>query len=158
MGFSTEYLFNSVNWKSSQTMKAGMVTEWTDLTINSQYLRFALFPELAFGKRVQFFFNLSPYLSFLIHGTTKETREDGKPITRNASGDITKFDFGFQECMGVGYAVKSFLVLSVEERGSLGIMNIGKSAGSAHTAGLNIFFCVSFIIPKDPNGEGIIMK
>jgi hypothetical protein len=158
VGFAVEYLFSSVNWKSSQSMKGGTITVTRDLTINSQYLRLALFPELLIGKRFQFFCNLSPYFSFLIHGTAKETRENGKSITENASEEITKFDFGFQECIGFGYAVKSFLVLSIEERGCLGIMNIGKSAGSPHTAGLNIFFCLSFIIPKDPNGEGIIMK
>jgi hypothetical protein len=158
IGFSIEYYLNSINWKSEESGGLGGSTRWYDINYTIECLRFSLFPEFLIGKKYQFFCNLSPFFSLMIHssknGTSWTYNQSERIETGSASDDITKFDFGIKEGMGFGYAVKSFLVLSIEENGSLGIWNINKaSAGDVNSAGLSIFFCLSFIIPKSKTEE-----
>jgi hypothetical protein len=159
LGFSAEYLRTSINRKYEESHGLGS-NSWKlyDINYDLDYLRLSIFPEFMIGKRFQFFCNLSPYFSFMIQSSrngTYTTTDNTTPhkISGTASGDIGKFDFGIQESMGFGYAVKSFFVLSIEEKGSLGMLDINKFSGGVYPAGLNIFFCLSFIIPKSKPEE-----
>ena len=86
------------------------------------------------------------------------TNQDG-----SAESDLHKVDLGFQESAGIGYLVTHWLLLSVEENASIGILNINKATeGTVNAATISILFGISFIIPEssgqDPNKSDISNK
>ncbi|MGA3015093.1 MAG: outer membrane beta-barrel protein [Bacteroidales bacterium] len=141
--------------------------EFPDIwNVNLKYetLGIAIFPELSFGKTVQFFFNLSPYFAFIIKSAEQGTREEWNAehfnyTTRNESGsakdDFFTFSIGFQETFGIGYMVDPWLQLSIKETGFLGILPVCYLSGSYDTKDISLLFGVSFIIPKQQAKETV---
>ena len=160
IGFAAEYNRTSFNWKWEELHGLGPST-WKiyDLNYDVDYLRLSVFPEFSIGDRFQFFFNMSPYVGFMIQSSKKGTYQksnDGSmgEVSGKAGDDIGKFDFGIRGSMGIGFAVKPFFVISIEETGNLGIKNMNKiGAGGINSAGLATYLCFSFIIPKGPAEE-----
>jgi len=163
-GASIEFYRNSFNWDApdypvglgNQTFSGRNVHYYIE------WLRLSLFPEFCFGKRFQFNFSISPYISFKVHssknGTSWTTDSHNHTTTRvetgSANGDFTNLDIGFKENVGFGFAVLPYLVLSLEENYGLGISTVNKvSNGFLKTKSFCIFFCTSFIIPAGKSEE-----
>ncbi|MGA2823426.1 MAG: hypothetical protein ABSE72_07860 [Bacteroidales bacterium] len=158
-GGSVEYYRNYTNWQAFYGPMGGPMGQ--NINYNIEWLRFSIFPELAFGNKVKFIFNLSPYVSIRVLSSMKGTSwiySQSKTITENETGsakdNITQLDIGFKENIGLGYSVLPFLVLSLEENGSLGILPVNKTTdGTVKTKDICFFLCVSYIIPGNKSKE-----
>ena len=165
IGASISCYQSSINW---QSIYGGHSEYGKNINYLYETLRFSIFPECSFGKTVQFFFDISPYLSVIINSTKKGKSwgNNGNYITNqdgSAESDLHKVDLGFQESAGIGYLVTHWLLLSVEENASIGILNINKATeGTVNAATISILFGISFIIPEssgqDPNKSDISNK
>jgi Outer membrane protein beta-barrel domain len=139
-----------------QTTSGGHFPEDENINYKISTLRISIFPELTFGKKVQFFFTLGPYFGCIITASKKgtSTNYNGYPYmnlqteneTGSATGDFHIFDFGLQETAGVGYLIKPWFMISVKETGALGLLPV--DYGSTKSENISLLFGVSFIIPK----------
>jgi len=119
------------------------------------WLRFAMFPEIKIGKRLQFYFNISPYVGVRIKssksGTNTEYYHGEEWVTiesGSASDDIVKVDIGFSESAGLSFAIIPRLVVSLEEMGSWGISNLDKTSQTSYSRrSISVLMCVSYVFP-----------
>lgn len=156
LGASLMYYQSSYNWYAKNT---GHFPDGKDIHYTLDYLRLAIFPEFSFGKRFQFYCNVSPYLSIMIRSSKYGTSwdydnilyylKDTKIESGSANDDIHQVDFGFQESIGVSYLIMPCLGITLEESGSLGCLNINKNylGGKVKNASLSFLIGISFIIP-----------
>ena len=153
LGISLEYSLNNINWNAQY----GGVELFSGQNIRYKLgmMRFSIYPELSFGKRVKFFFNIGPYFSLIVNSTKEgivwdysyenntENNESG-----SAKDDFKSFDLGLREGMGIGYSVLPCLVLSLEENGGIGFLNIDNTisqAGYIRTSNFCMFLDVSYL-------------
>ena len=154
----------SQSYFNLQATSGGHFPEDENINYKISTLRISMFPELTFGKKVQFLLNLSPYFGYIITASKKgtSTNYNGYPYmnlqteneTGSATGDFFRFDFGLQETFGVGYLIKPWFMISVKETGDLGLLPVNKFLnGSFKSENISLLFGVSFIIPKQQAKE-----
>jgi hypothetical protein len=151
LGFSIDYNLSSFNWNEESQ---GFYK--SDIHYNLRMLRFCIYPELIFGKRLKFFFNIGPYLSFTVNSSyTGTVWHHINPIhgdtTYSISGPLKNFettDVGLREGLGISYPVISYLILSVEEKGGIGILSIHDPEVSAKKTDIGVLVSVAYIIQK----------
>ena len=147
-----------------QATSGGHFPENENINYKISTLRISIFPELTFGKKVQFLLNLSPYFGYIITASKKgtSTNYNGYPYmnlqteneTGSATGDFYRFDFGFQETAGVGYLIKTWFMISVKETGNLGLLPVNKFLNDGFKSeNISLLFGVSFIIPEQKDKE-----
>ena len=100
----------------------------------------AMFPEFLIGKKIQFYCNIGPYIGIMINSEKNGTSYTStyypvvytyKTESGSANGDLKEVDFGFQQSIGISYKFNSWLGLTLEENGSLGVININKKSTPA---------------------------
>jgi hypothetical protein len=159
--FGSEFSFYQ-SYLNVQGTTSGHFPDIWNVNFKYETLGIAIFPELSFGKTVQFFLDVSPYFAFLIKSAKQGTREEWNTggfnyITENetgsAKGDFFTFSMGFQETFGIGYMVKPWLQLSIKETGILGMLPVFSLSDSYDAKAISLLFGVSFIIPKQQSKE-----
>lgn len=102
----------------------GIVYASTDMTSNYHYLTVPLLARATFGKKVKFFMNAGPYVSYLM--VQRFTSVLSKvPVNaennKNING-IKDWDLGITGGVGIAIPLKSWLI-SLEMRNYFGILN-----------------------------------
>jgi hypothetical protein len=158
LGLSIDYNLNSFNWNKDAM---GLLYK-SDNQYDLRMLRFYIYPALVVGKRLKFFFNIGPYLSLSVNASyTGTVKYHINPIhgdtTYSVSGILKNFkttDVGLREGLGISYPVISYLILSVEENGGIGILNINQQEGSVKKYDIGVLLSVAYLIqkkkPKNP--------
>lgn len=121
----------------------------------------SIFPEFLVGNKIQFYCNAGPYIGFMINSNKNGTSFTStwypvvyvyKAENGSANGDLKEFDFGFQQSIGISYKVNSWLGLTLNENGSLGVININKTSTTAiRSKSLCLQFGVSFQLQAEKN-------
>lgn len=127
LGVSVEYYLNKVNLHALQ----GGAQVWSEQYIHYTLgmLRFAVYPELYAGNRFRFFFNLGPYLSFLVNSSKTGSGchftipVQNYTVSGSAKDDFKTVDVGLREGLGFSYAVIPDLRISIEENAGIGFLN-----------------------------------
>ena len=158
LGGSVEYYMNNTQWH----IKYGghNMSDRIDIRYKIGYLRFTIFPEVIKGKKVQFYFNAGPFLSFRVYsnrdgiiGGVYVSHPPGyvdETVTGYAKEDIKTIDAGFKVCIGFGFKVGQNLVISIESNGSLGLVNISKfGQGNAKTLGISVLAGIVYVFPMN---------
>jgi|GEM_PF-5661166 len=157
LGLSLEYYLNNINWNAEY---GGVQTSLgQNICYHLGTLRFSVYPELFFGNKLKFFFNLGPYLSLIVNssktGISWDYSYPGQYTDNIESGsaknDFKPADVGIRESLGIGYSLIPCLVLSVEENGGIGFLNIDNTIGSAgfiKTSNLGVFVSLTYIIHR----------
>lgn len=153
LGGSVEYYSTkfSLNYSYGPLGQPGHMVMDYDVS----WLRFAVFPEFTVGRRLQFYFNISPYAGVRLNASKSGTNtvyDQGEEIVSYESGsatdDITKVDIGFSESAGLSFSIIPRLVVSAEEMGSWGISNLDKTAETRYTRrSVSLLLCISYVFP-----------
>lgn len=111
----------------------GIVYASTEIISNYHYLTLPLLVRATFGKKVKFFMNAGPYVSYLM--VQRFTSELSKaPVNaennKNFNG-IKDWDLGITGGVGIAIPLKSWLI-SLEVRNYFGILNTGIRTNDGH--------------------------
>lgn len=158
LGFSAKYsknLFN-VNATTGHHFQDGK-----NINYELDYIYLSIFPEFLIGKKLQFYCNIGPYLGVMINSKKYGTSYTSsyypvvytyKTLQGSANDDLKEVDFGFQENIGISYKFNSWLGLTLEENGCLGVIIINKnSAPDTKSKSLCLQFGVSFQLQAENN-------
>lgn len=145
-----------------QATSSGHFPDGVNINYKYETLGISIFPELSFGKTIQFIFNLGPYFGYIITASKKGTSSGYlyynnyyvKDETGSATDDFFKFQPGIQETVGIGYLVRYWLLLSIKESGTLGLLPVTNFwDGNMKSENIDLLFGVSFIIPQQQKQE-----
>lgn len=126
-------LYTSINIERKSTVSKGTWTDGNGNFIanyfdksNFDFLTIPLLAKVNFGKKVKFFINVGPFVSYLIKETYIVEVTDFPRLTGDNSNLYEKFDIGVSEGLGLSIPIVKRLVLSCELRNNLGFQNIVK--------------------------------
>jgi len=160
LGFSAIYYRSNFNWLYESE---GHYPNGQDALFKMDWLRISIFPEFSFGKTFQVFFNISPFISFLINSSKSgyttyyqkinnlEYVKVQTPIYGTANDDFHDLDFGFQSSLGITYYIVKWFGITIKESCSLSLLNANKkysSNGYVKNASLNILLGATFLISE----------
>ncbi len=95
--------------------------------MNFNFLNVPVLLRASFGKKITYFANAGPYISFLLRQTEHNDAFSSYPeINADRTGDFTKVDAGLSAGLGISFDLKSKYALSFEIRDNLGLTNISK--------------------------------
>jgi len=159
LGFSATYYRSNFNWKYET---GGHYPNGQDALFKLDWLRISVFPEFSFGKTFQVFFNIGPYINFLLYSAKSGYKiyyqninnvmvKVQTPISGSAKDDFHEFDFGLQSSFGITYYIINWFGITIKESSSLSLLNINKtysSDGNVKNASIHILLGATFLIPN----------
>ncbi len=94
---------------------------------NFQYFTMPMMGRVTFGKRVNFFVNAGPYISYLIRQETILDEFNIEPeVVQEETSNYRSFDAGLAAGLGMGLTIGQRLILSGEVRSNMGWVNASK--------------------------------
>ncbi|WP_341904814.1 porin family protein [Fluviicola taffensis] len=119
----------------------GIVNASTEMTSNYHYLTLPLLARATFGKKVKFFMNAGPYVSYLmVQRFTSELSKVPVNAENNKNFNAIKdWDLGITGGVGIAIPLKSWMI-SLEVRNYFGILNthIRTNDGYGNSSGKEI--------------------
>ena len=116
---------------------------------NFDYLTIPLLARFTFGKKIHFFVNAGPYLGYLLK--EKDITEAFGEYQKLESVNTDRFerlDFGITTGLGVIFSIQDKLLLTVEIRNNLGLVNISSlpvtNDGSIKTISTNLLIGIAY--------------
>jgi hypothetical protein len=141
--------------KIQETDEYGNPIEELTFHSNFNYLTLPLLGRLDFGKRINFYVNVGPYLGYLL--SSREITEASGDFPKSEiddTDDYKKLDFGITSGLGIIFPIQEKLLLSVEIRNNLGLTNISLlpvfNDGSIKTNSTNLLIGISYGIGNQP--------
>lgn len=112
---------------------------------NFDYLTIPLLLRATFGKKLNYFINVGPYIGFLIKQTEHTDAFQNYPETNPDRTDITKkTEIGLSTGLGLSYTIRQHYAFSFEVRNNLGLTNTSAvpvlNDGTVKTNALNFLF------------------
>lgn len=140
LGGSVEYYRSSLTWHWYENSHFNLPAEENHLIYEN--LRLSIFPELTTRGKIRFFANAGPYVTFLVHSTRGA-----------AYSMVNSVGFGLQETAGCSFAVTKLLIITLEERGSMGIPSMSRyqQYGNVIPWSVAVFGGISFLLPERSN-------
>ena len=118
-----------------------------EITIQSNfdYLTIPLLARFTFGKKIHFFVNAGPFMGYLLK--QKEVVEAFEDYTDNTD-DFKRLDFGITTGLGMSIPIQDKLLLTVEIRNNLGMVNTSHISiandGSIKTISTSLLFGIAY--------------
>ena len=99
-----------------------------DLILNYDYIVFPIYGSFRTNGKIRLIVDLGPNLGYLVSQTNKikssVAEVDSK--SENNAKNLNRFDFGINNCIGVGTTIMDKIDLSFGLRGSIGVSNLAK--------------------------------
>jgi hypothetical protein len=133
--------------KVELTDAKGNLTGNGTINFNFNYLVLPVLVRASSGKDVPFFINAGPYIGYLLDQYTI-TKGDNIPTTTSTITSIKKLDMGFSAGVGLSVPIKRKLVISLEIRNNLGLLNVSQlpviNNGTIRTNSTNILLSLAY--------------
>ncbi len=117
----------------------------TTIQSNFDYLTIPLLARFTFGKKIHFFVNAGPFMGYLLK--QKEVVEAFEDYTDNTD-DFKRLDFGITTGLGMSFPIQDKLLLTIEIRNNLGMVNTSHISivndGSIKTISTNLLFGIAY--------------
>ncbi len=132
-GFEGEYRLKSVDFNVSYEESTGSL-DIRDVRYDMSYAYFSVFPDFSCGKIIKIYFNVGPYIGYLLssegNGTiyNKDSSGTCDTIIKSgiSNGDFTSFDLGVKGRLGIETPIIPKLYLMAECQYGMGLNNISK--------------------------------
>ncbi len=137
-GFSLQYNFNkkfslrtNISFERKGAALKEIILEYYPYTgvnftgnVNLDYLTMPFLFRATFGKKIRYFANGGPFVSFLIRETNIERPANMPKMVSVHTSDYKKLDAGLTLGVGLSIPLKEHLVISLELRNNLGLINV----------------------------------
>lgn len=139
----------------------------TDLGIATTYFQFdyvtlPILIRLNFGKKIRFFLNAGPYMSYLTakKAHISEYEQYSGSALSGSVRDYNRFDFGFSGGLGIGIPINENWSVSLEARNNFGLLPLKTdNDGKIFTNSSNLLAGINYRLkPTDPERKSRLNK